>query len=148
MTPILLALFLSAGPGCVEKNLAYFYSHGKEIQVEIVGQDDPCDGFGGAYAYTPKYRIYVYVNFNIPAWIYLDSIDRSLDRLSPAAQKFFKGIDLAIADADFMARRFNGADASLNWAGNTLFISEVVAGDSGDMERLFWEFYMDPEEGP
>ncbi len=74
-----------AASACVERNLAHFYSNGKEVQPTIVGKEK-CDDFGGAYVHTPKHGIYFYVNFNIPAQVKLDTIDQALDKRTPPRQ--------------------------------------------------------------
>ncbi len=138
----------SADHRCREQNLAHFRSGGHEVRPEIVGDDDPCDGFGGAGARTPVHRVWVYVNANIPAEVDLDAIDRAIGLLPPDLQRFFERIDVAVV-VPGQIRRWYGTDDewALSWNGDTLFVSATLAARPGALDALLREFYVGPRKG-
>lgn len=144
MTPFLLVALLSlSSPKCVEENLAHFYSHGVEVAPDLIGRSDPCDDFGGAGLHTPKYEIWVYVNFNVPALVDLDAIDRALDALPPDAREFFLRVQSIAVVGPQKLKRLCGRemDACVNWFGTTLFVSYAVAARPDGLDRFWREFY-------
>ncbi|MGZ3693844.1 MAG: hypothetical protein ACXWQO_06560 [Bdellovibrionota bacterium] len=139
---LILSLFITtqafADEACREESLVHFFTQGQEVNSELIGAGDACDQFGGNRVYTPKYNIYLYVNFNIPGNIDLDQIEAAVAASNHPERKSIK---LALVDKNWIKRVYNDPrDAVLNWGGDTLFISEVVL-EEGRLIPLMKEFY-------
>lgn len=148
MIATLLSLALAA-LNCGEVNLAHFYQGARELAPEIVGKDDPCDGFGEAGIYTPRHHIWFFVNFNIPAQLDTDTIDDAIDRLPSKLQRFFEKIDVAVVPAGWVRRTYGHSDLfAMSWEGSIFFIDARLAADPAVLRDVLREFYSDPRERP
>ncbi|MGZ3650549.1 MAG: hypothetical protein ACXVB9_02220 [Bdellovibrionota bacterium] len=142
---IFLLLFFVSLPAfaCEEQSLIHFTSHGSEVSSELIGAADPCDSFGGNLVHTPLHQLYLYVNFNIPGTIDLDSVDEAF-ALAPAQGQqhdWFQSVKLAVVDKGWIKRIYNDdREAVLNLGNDTLFISEVVVAE-GRFGSLMKSFY-------
>jgi hypothetical protein len=138
--------------GCVKEYLIQFVSNGQQVPSETVGDPaDLCDPFGGNLAYSPKNRLYYFVNVNIPGVIDLDAVDQNFDRyVKPGQRENFLKIQIAVVARQWWGTHFGdegyprlrtiGAHAALNMAGTTLFVSEDAIS-SGELPGIYKEFY-------
>ena len=137
-TSLLLALLTffnsaSASEPCKEESLIHFFSQGKEVQSRLIGADDPCDNFGGNLVYSPKNKIFLYVNFNIPGNINLDQLDTALDKgdQEPNFQKWIRTVSLAVVDNNWIKKHYDSElEAVINISNDTLFISAKVVTEN------------------
>jgi hypothetical protein len=130
-------------PACREESLVSFFSEGKEVESRLIGNDDPCDQFGGNLVYTPKTNRYLYVNFNIPGTINLDQIDAAFLKIPADSDKlpWISNVKLAVVTQEWLKRVQNtNKEAVLNLGGDTLFVSEVVVKE-GRLGPLMEDFY-------
>lgn len=140
-------------PPCVKQTLVEFLSGGKPVDSEIVNTEDRWDAdcsFGGNKVYTPKRRIYVYVNFNIRGTVDLDAIDAAFE--AHAAGKPHgewladpdNHFGIAFVKAAWFERMFGVPDAypnaRMNPARNTIFVSEAAL-EKGELARIWADFF-------
>lgn len=132
------------GKSCVEASLISFQSQGRTVPpARRIGAENPCDDFGGDLAYTPRYRAYVYANFNVPGTVDLDAFDQGLDaRVRPEHRERVSKLQFAFVSRDWMKRRNNGedGDAFLNRGGTIFFISERVLAE-GRLRAVLGDFF-------
>ena len=121
--------------GCVKKSLVVFLSGGKAVPSEVIAGEDRYDlncSFGGNNVRTPKNRIRVFVNFNIPGTVNLDAIDSAFDRLAAGKPQGFwmqdEGQDFAVVFVkdSWMKGRFDNPwhGAAINSGRSGLYITE------------------------
>ena len=146
-------LAASAAP-CVRESLVEFRSGGSVVASERIGstdQDEISCRFGGNKALTPKYKIIVFVNFNIPGVVDLDAIDTSFERNAAGRRHGNRLLDPRFDfSISFVKHSFfnqmgydTTLDTKLSARGNTLFISEKGI----DVDRLpkIWDEYFGQE---
>ena len=138
---------------CGKKYLIKFYSNGKEVPSEVVGDPkDICEPFGGNLAYTPKYHLYFYVNVNVAGSIDLDRVDKVFeDNVPPDTRNdVAKGTSLSVVTRDWMRYWMGmlGGDPESYAAtppdNSTLFISERALSE-GKLQEILQKFYKPPE---
>lgn len=131
---------------CIEQSLIQFKSAGTSLPSEVVGLDNPnvCDGFGGNFIHTPKFQMYLYVNFNISGTIDVDAMEKSFSNNKPSDQKIYQWLlDLkyVVVSREFIKHTYNDdREIVLNLDNSILFISEVVLEEgrfNSSMESFF-----------
>ena len=141
--------------GCVKKSLVVFLSEGKAVPSEVITGEDRYDrtcSFGGNNVRTPKNRIRVFVNFNIPGMVDLDTIDSAFDRFAAGKPQGFwmqdEGQDFAVVFVkdSWMKGRFDKPwrGAAINSARNGLYISERSL--KKESLAAIYEYFFDSEE--
>jgi|CXWL01.1.fsa_nt_gi hypothetical protein len=144
---LLTSPLVAAAEPCVKESLIEFRSAGVPIASERVG-DNPKEvacGFGGNKVFTPKFKLQVYANLNIPGVVDLDAIDASFEKHAVGrshgellTNPGFHFVIAFVKDAWYKKMAYDAVspDAVLNGMRNILFVPEESI-KKGDLAKIW-----------